>query len=43
MNGYDNIVKLLSAARCCAKAIIDVTAVKFSLALLNSVRFLDSL
>ena len=34
MNGSDVIVKLLSATRCYAKAIIDVAAVKFRFSVL---------
>ena len=34
MNGSDVIVRLLSATRCCAKAVIDVAAAKFRFSVL---------
>ena len=40
INGCNEIVKLLSAARCCAKAIIDVAAVKFRF---SAVEFVEKL
>ena len=40
INRCDEIVKLLSAARCCAKAIIDVVSVKFRF---GAVKFVEKL
>ena len=40
INRCNEVVKLLSAARCCAKAIIDVAAVKFRF---GAVEFVDKL
>ena len=40
INRRDEIVKLLSAARCCAKAIIDAAVVKFQF---RAVKFVENL
>ena len=40
INRCNEVVKLLSAARCCAKAIIDVAAVKFRF---GAVEFVEKL
>ena len=40
INRWNEVVKLLSAARCCAKAIIDVAAVKFRF---GAVEFVEKL
>ena len=42
INRCNEVVKFLSAARCCAKAVVDVAAVEFRFSAVKFVKFIDS-